>query len=77
MKEYGILETHGLFGEFYGQTTLIKAGNRERAIDVYMKRYQNLHKQKSNNERRSYNETSERWGRIVVVDEKGFKRYYN
>jgi len=84
IQRYKVRESAGLFGDFTGHNRLglimsdmeITAGTPVRAIHIFMRRYRKLHKQVSAYERSSYSQTSESWGHIMVVDEKGFKQYY-
>ena len=47
-----------------------------RAIKVYMKQYKRDSKQKNEYEREQYTETTEKWGKLMVVDKKGYKTFY-
>lgn len=84
LQTYTIRETASLFGDFFGNNrmglimhdTKINASSSIRALEIYMKKYRKVHKQKNNYEREDYDETTEKWGRLMVIDSIGFKRFY-
>lgn len=84
IQTYTIRETFSLFGDFFGHNrightcsdTFISATSPIRAIEIYMRNYRKEYKQINEHEYPTYVETKESWGRIMVVDESGFKRFY-
>lgn len=84
LQTYKIRETASLFGNFFGQNRFnlimsdhnITANSPIRAIKIYMRNYRKKQKQKNRYESEEYVETTEDWGRLMVVDETGFKYFY-
>ena len=67
---------HCLFGFDNNFVYTFKAMNSIHAVERYMKYYWRKHKQKHSSYRTFYHEVTSDWGRILVIDEKGYKRYY-
>ena len=80
-KSFRIATCCGAFGDFFFtqdyQFKRIKALNPIHAIKRYMKWHFRHFKYKSRHQHEWYKETSYNWGEILVVDEKGYKRYYH
>ena len=74
---YQVITSYGLFGDFpsrdFGNKILAKSF--ENAIERNNRRYEKKYKQKSN-----YtgvcDETTEEWGKVKVVNDKGYKKYF-
>ena len=76
-KEYKILETKGLFGNFFDDTfeKSIMADSFNTALKRYFRKYYRRNKEIHN----YYDvdtETTSEWGKIRVKDYKGFKKYF-
>lgn len=75
------ITTIGVFGDFFYRNDWefkkIKASTPIHAIERYMKWHFRHFKYRSKHQHEWYKETSYNWGEILVVDEKGYKRYYH
>ena len=67
---------HCLFGFDNNFVYTFKAMNSIHAVERYMKYYWRKHMQKHTMYKTFYNEVTSDLGRILVIDEKGYKRYY-
>jgi hypothetical protein len=84
IQTYSIRETASLFGDFFGSNriglvmsdTEISASSPLRALVIYMRNYRRLNKQRNDYECEYYHETTERWGKVMVTDEKGFRHFF-
>lgn len=83
LQTYTVRETFGLFGDFFGHDYGHKMSDHEisttsylRAITIYMKQYRRNNKKKSDYEKSEYNETSEKWGRLMVKNQNGFMKFF-
>lgn len=65
-----------LFGFDNNFVYTFKAKNSIHAVERYMKYYWRKHKQKHSSYQTFYHEVTYDFGRILVIDEKGYKRYY-
>lgn len=77
-ESFKVKESDGLFGDFYGNINReveIKAGSREQAVKRYFRWYFRRYKELSDNDNQMQ-ETKHRYGKIRVVDSKGFSHYY-
>ena len=80
-QTFRIITSCGAFGDFFyryeWEFKEIKASTPIHAIERYMKWHFRHFKYKSRHQHECYKETSYKWGEILVVDEKGYKRYYH
>lgn len=84
IKTYSIRETASLFGDFFGNNriclvmsdTEVTASSPIRALVIYMRNYRKIYKKKNEYEREEYHETTEKWGRLMVTDDKGFRYFF-
>ena len=67
---------HCLFGFDNNFVYTFKAMNSIHAVERYMKYYWRKNKQKHPSYQTFYHEVTCDWGRILVIEEKGYKRYY-
>ena len=56
--------------------TDIIASSHVRAIIIYMRNCRKYFKKRNEYERENYIETTERWGKLMVTDEKGFRYFF-
>lgn len=78
-KEYNVSYSFGLFGNFMSgglcpQT--IKASNPREAVERYIKWYFRKHKHRNPHHTNNLAETTRCWGSFMVVDSKGYSRYF-
>lgn len=70
----------GSFGFHYrigkNDCKVIKALNDKHAIAKYMKWCWRRYKKRNIHQKGHYTETTQKWGEIVVMDEKGYMRFY-
>lgn len=78
-KEYTVSYTFGLFGDFgfEGQCCKkIMASNSQEAVERYLKWYFRKYKCRNMHHTNNLAETSRWWGKFMVVDSRGFSRYF-
>lgn len=80
-KTYRVTTSTGMFGDFWllddESFRNIKAASQVHAILRYMNWHFRHYKQRSRHHKSSYSETSHNWGEVLVIDPKGYKRYYH
>lgn len=80
-KTFIVMESQGIFGNFppFSPENFrrVKATNQRQAIYRYMQWYYRHNKQKSDNDQALYAETTCKWGKICVIDSKGYHKYYH
>lgn len=80
-KEFIVNPSIGIFGEFYlnadGSDFRCKAKDEHHAIRRFLRYYERRHKERHEFFDCLHNETPKRFAQFQVIDEKGFKRYYN
>lgn len=80
-KTFRIMTSCGAFRDFFyryeWELKKINASTPIHAIERYMKWHYRHFKYRSSHQHEWYKETSYKWGEILVVDEKGYKRYYH
>lgn len=80
-QTFRIMTSFGAFGDFFydyeWEFKEIKARTPIHAIERYMKWHYRHFKYRSSHQQEWYKETSYKWGEILVVDEKGYNRYYH
>lgn len=80
-KTFRIITSRGAFGDFFylneWEFKKINASTPIHAIERYMKWHYRHFKYRSSHQQKWYKETSYKWGEILVVDEKGYNRYYH
>ena len=80
-KTFRITTSFGSFGDFLyreeWEFKKIKASTPIHAIERYMKWHFRHFKYRSKHQHEWYEETSYNCGEILVVDEKGYRRYYH
>lgn len=78
-NEYVVSYTFGLFGDFgfEGQCCKnIMASNPREAVEKYLKWYFRKYKCRNQHHTNNLAETSRWWGKFMVVDSKGYYRYF-
>lgn len=78
-KEYDVSYSSGLFGDFDdGGLCLekITASNPRMAVERYLRWYFRYYKRRNQFHTTSLVETSWNWGKFMVVDTRGYKRYF-
>lgn len=78
-KEYEVSYSLGLFGNFYDGglcCEAIKASNPKEAVERYLRWYFRYYKCRNAFHTNNLVETSWNWGRFMVIDSKGYKRYF-
>jgi hypothetical protein len=79
-KEYEVSYSSGLFGDFgvkEGECCKkIMARNPQEAIKRYLKWYFRKYKCRNRHHTDNLAETSRWWGKFMVVDSKGYSRYF-
>lgn len=84
LQNYQVRESAVLFGDFFGSNRLclilddtqVSATSPLRAIKIYMRNYRKTRKKKNEHERVEYYETIEKWGNLMITDQKGFRTFY-
>jgi hypothetical protein len=78
-KEYEVSYSLGLFGNFYDGglcCETVKASNPKEAVERYLRWYFRYYKCRNEFHTNNLVETSYNWGRFMVIDSKGYKRYF-
>ena len=78
-KEYNVSYSLGLFGDFSGGglcLKTIKASNPKEAVERYLRWYFRHNKHRNQFHTTNLVETSWNWGKFMVVDSKGYSRYF-
>ena len=79
-KPFTISVCYGLFGFDYKDSgcdiARIMASDIEGAIRKYFRRYERKYKEKSTKHLTYLNETTRNWGRVMVIDSRGYKTYW-
>ena len=78
-KEYEVSYTRGLFGYFSDGgicSKEIMASNPKEAVERYLRWYFRCYKQRNNHHTNNLAETSWCWGKFMVVDTKGYTRFF-
>lgn len=78
-KEYEVSCSFGLFGNFYvgGQCRkTIKASNPKEAVERYLRWYFRCYKRRNEFHTNNLVETSWNWGKFMVIDARGYRRYF-
>ena len=79
-KTFRITVTTGLFGDFFfikeNKLHEMKASSEIHAIHRYMRWYFRRYKQRNPHHKDCYIQTTEKFGEVLVINDKGYKRYY-
>ena len=83
--KYLIRSSAQIFGDFYGNNRLgliiddyyVTASNYEHALQRFFRKYERMFKRRHDNYTTNPIETTERWGRMMVVNQRTkFARFY-
>lgn len=79
---YRVIECYGTFGDFHISYEsyydhMVKAANALHAIQRYNRYYWRHYKQKCSNSCNWYTETTSKFGTFLVIDERGYKRFFH
>lgn len=78
-KEYTVSHSLGLFGDFDGGGLCSKdimASTQRMAVERYLRWYFRCYKQRNRFHTTQIVETTWNWGKFMVVDSKGYSRYF-
>lgn len=76
-KPYAVHETSicHLFGEYSDCAVIVMADSFEMAIKRFVRYDERINKERSEYHD-CYTETDRRWGKLMVIDERGYKKFY-
>lgn len=78
-KEYEVSYSLGLFGNFDGGglcCETIRASNPKEAVERYLRWYFRCYKRRNEFHTNNLVETSWNWGKFMVIDARGYRRYF-